>query len=61
MAKGKDMQNISNYTSAVLALIIAIGLIALIALGQVVPGELWGAFGTVIGFFFGTGANTSKQ
>ena len=55
------LSNVPTITSAVLALIIAIGLIALVSLGQAVPGELWSAFGVVIGFFFGTGANTNKQ
>ena len=54
------MNNVSSVTSAVLAVLIALGLIVLIALGHSVPGELWSAFGVVIGFFFGTGANTSK-
>lgn len=54
------MDKITNNTAAALAVIITLGLIVLIALGQPVPGELWGAFGVVIGFFFGRGSNTAK-
>jgi len=55
------MSNVTSSTSAALALIIALGLIVLIALGHAVPGELWSAFGVVIGFFFGAGTSTVKQ
>jgi hypothetical protein len=54
------MDKITNNTAAALAMIITLGLIVLIALGQPVPGELWSAFGVVIGFFFGRGSNTAK-
>lgn len=46
--------------SGALAVIVTIGLFVLIALGQVVPGELWSAFGVVIGFFFGSGIAKAK-
>lgn len=54
------MDKIRNATSSALAVIVTLGLFVLIALGQSVPPELWGAFGVVIGFFFGTSANTAK-
>lgn len=54
------MQKVTDSTAAALALVITIGLIVLIALAQPVPGELWSAFGVVIGFFFGRGSNTAK-
>ncbi len=55
------MPTLTDKTSAALAVIITIGLIVLIALSQPVPGELWSAFGVVIGFFFGRVANTAKS
>ena len=55
------MNNIPSYVSAALAVIVSIGLIVLIALGIAVPGELWSAFGVVIGFFFGTNTNGVKS
>lgn len=54
------METVTNNTAAALAVIITLGLIVLIALAQPVPGELWSAFGVVIGFFFGRGSNTAK-
>jgi len=54
------VKEIPSYVSAALAVIVSIGLIVLIALGISVPGELWSAFGVVIGFFFGTNTNSLK-
>jgi hypothetical protein len=54
------MEKVIPITSAGLAVIVVIGLIALIGLGNDVPGELWSAFGVVIGFFFGQGVSGSK-
>jgi hypothetical protein len=57
----KEMnEKILNGTSAALAVIVILGLLALIALGQTPPGELWSAFGVVIGFFFGSGVGKAK-
>jgi hypothetical protein len=54
------MDKITPVTSAVLAVLIVLGLVVLIALGQPVPTELWAAFGTVLGFFFGTSTKAAK-
>lgn len=48
------MERLTNATSSILAIVILLGVIVLIALSQPVPGELWSAFGVVIGFFFGS-------
>lgn len=53
-------EKVTSATSAALAVIVTIGLIVLIALGMAVPGELWSAFGVVIGFFFGSGIASKK-
>jgi hypothetical protein len=54
------MDKVTGYTSAALALIITLGLIVLVGLAQPVPGELWSAFGVVVGFFFGQSIKTAK-
>lgn len=55
------MDKLTTGTASILAILIMIGLIVLIALGQAVPGELWSAFGVVIGFFFGTSKAAAKS
>ena len=60
MKENKTLDKVTNNTAAALAVIITFGLIVLIALSQPVPGELWSAFGVVIGFFFGRGAISAK-
>jgi hypothetical protein len=54
------MDRVKGYTSAGLAVVLTVGLIVLIALGQTVPTELWGAFGVIVGFFFGQASSGSK-
>lgn len=54
------MDRIKPIASAVLAVVVLVGVIVLIATGQAVPGELWSAFGVVIGFFFGSGLEQRK-
>lgn len=54
------MEKLTNGTASILAILIMLGLVLLIALGQPVPGELWSAFGVVIGFFFGTSKPAPK-
>lgn len=47
------MDNVSRNIGGVLALLVTLGVMVLLALGHVVPVELWSAFALVIGFFFG--------
>lgn len=59
---GNPVENFARNTSAILAILVVIGIFVLLALSQVVPSELWSAFGLVVGFFFGhqSGQGTAR-
>lgn len=47
------MENLSKIATPLLALVVLVGVLVLLALGQPVPNELWAGMTLVLGFFFG--------
>lgn len=54
------MDKVTEVTSAVLAVGVVAGAIALTAMDRPVPPELWAAVGLVLGFFFGNQTGTAR-
>jgi hypothetical protein len=54
------VNNLSEITTAVIALLVVIGTIALIVLGKPVPPELWSWGGIVLGFFYGNAQGVAR-
>lgn len=52
---------ISEYVTAILAVIVVIGIFVLLGLGLAVPVELWTGFGLILGFFFGNQTGTARN